>query len=204
MSVLPAESVPAIDPSLVYPLDTAKKFLLNGLRVSGFRLEEAMSFSWDNPRTIPPHLPTTGVSTVVFPSGSQKSNRRDEIPMVPDLEALLATVPEELRTGWVFHPEGKRNKDKRLKADWVGKRISAIGKKALVVSIPNEDGEAEKFASAHDLRRTFSQNLEDSGVEPIYISMVMRHKSYLTTKKHYNKGNISKASESIRQKVKCQ
>ena len=43
----------------------------------------------------------------------------------------------------------------------------------------------EKFASAHDLRRGVAQRLINNGVSAETLKVVMRHKDFATTERHY-------------------
>jgi integrase len=61
-----------------------------------------------------------------------------------------------------------------------GRVISEIGKKAGIL-VNKADG---KFASAHDLRRSFGTRWA-SRVKPATLQLLMRHKSIETTMKYY-------------------
>jgi integrase len=61
-----------------------------------------------------------------------------------------------------------------------GRVISEIGKKANVL-VNKADG---KFASAHDLRRSFGTRWA-ARVKPATLQLLMRHKSIETTMKYY-------------------
>lgn len=56
---------------------------------------------------------------------------------------------------------------------------------AAAVTIP-------EVASAHDLRRTCADRLEEAGVDPLVIGRIMRHKSYETTRRFYATGNVQR------------
>lgn len=180
------------------------EFVLRGLWFSAFRLEELMNFHWDSEEFIRPIWPRRGFPTIIFPHWMQKNKEHDEIPMLPDFEKLLASVPARKRLGFVFNPisiNGKYNrapKTDRPSAEWVGKIVSRIGEKAGVVTIPARAGEPAKCATAHDLRRSCAQRMEDAGVSPILIARLMRHKSYQTTQRHYTKGSTQKQAEAVR------
>ena len=62
-----------------------------------------------------------------------------------------------------------------------------IGEAANVV-VQKEDertGQRLKFACAHDLRRGCAQRLIDQGVSAETLKVIMRHKDFRTTEKHY-------------------
>lgn len=78
-----------------------------GLRVlweSGFRVGDLVDFHWGDDRHIHPVWSTRKGHhpTIVVPS-SQKNGKVDEIPMLPGLRALLETVPQRNRLGWVVN-----------------------------------------------------------------------------------------------------
>jgi hypothetical protein len=77
-----------------------------------------MDFSWDDTRHIHPSWPTQRgqLPTIVIPS-SQKNKRVQEIPLLPGLEELLNSVPEEKRSGWIANPLPIQYEIK-AEADW--------------------------------------------------------------------------------------
>ena len=62
-----------------------------------------------------------------------------------------------------------------------------IGTEAGIVvrQADERTGCREKFASAHDIRRACAQMLINSGVSAETLKVVMRHKDFATTEKHY-------------------
>ena len=68
----------------------------------------------------------------------------------------------------------------QMAAKTVSKIVSGIGKKARVVVNKTEG----KFASAHDLRRSFG-NRWAGRVNPATLTLLMRHESIETTLKYY-------------------
>lgn len=101
-------------------------------------------------------------------------------------------VPEEevramhARAGG-FSDHAMRRSVERLTKERVGRVIAAIGKEAgVVVQKADADaGRREKFASAHDLRRGCAQRLINAGVSAETLKVVMRHRDFGTTEKHY-------------------
>ena len=65
---------------------------------------------------------------------------------------------------------------RRPDAEWVGKVIARIGKKAGIIVEPADErtGRPVKFATAHDLRRSCGERLRNAGVPPLVICRVMR------------------------------
>lgn len=79
---------------------------------------------------------------------------------------------------------GQRSTD-RLSKERVGRIIGMIGEKAGVVVQKKEGTKRIKFASAHDLRRGCALRLINAGVSAETLKIVMRHKNFSTTEKHY-------------------
>ena len=76
-------------------------------------------------------------------------------------------TPTEDHTGWAFNPRSlqqkynRRYRGERLTAERVGRVLSDVGKRAgIVVDEGNpRTGSPVKYASCHDLRRTFAMIL---------------------------------------------
>jgi integrase len=75
----------------------------------------------------------------------------------------------------------------RLTKQRVGRIISMVGEEAGIVVIREDDrsGKRRKFASAHDLRRGCAQRLINAGVSAETLKVVMRHRDFATTERHY-------------------
>lgn len=174
--------------------------LLRAVVASGLRLAELMSMSWDIPQTIQPVWRPGSLPVLWFPSYRQKNRKAQEIPLCPWLEELLAEVPPEQRTGWVFNPQPLRGKG-RLTAERVGKIISKIGKQARVVVDEGNPrtGTGVKYASCHDLRRTFATKLYESDLPPELIRKLMRHSDIRTTERYYLRTNTQRDAGRIRE-----
>lgn len=80
--------------------------------------------------------------------------------------------------------EAKRS-NVRLTKERVGRIIAMIGKEAGIVVQEADDQRREKFASAHDLRRGCAMRLINAGVSAESLKVIMRHKDFATTEKHY-------------------
>ena len=182
-------------------------YVLRGLWESALRIEELINVSWDQPGTIRPIWSECGHPVLNIPAAMQKNDTHESIPIIPDFESLLLETPSEKRVGWIFNPKSlqlrikKKVRHNKLAADWVGKVISKIGKAAgIVVSEADEkNGRPEKYASAHDLRRSFGQRLRNADVPPLVISRIMRHSSWETTQKHYAPGDVQSDATTLRE-----
>ncbi|QEG21025.1 Phage integrase family protein [Mariniblastus fucicola] len=72
---------------------------------TAFRVGDVMNFSWDDKSQIHPLWPDDRREhpTIAIPS-KQKNRKNQEVPMLPELETLLDTTPEDARTGWIANP----------------------------------------------------------------------------------------------------
>jgi len=185
------------------------KYLLRGLWASGLRLSELMALSWDDPTKIRPMFSAGMVPVLSIPAAMQKNNTEETVPMLADFENLLLETPLEDRTGWVFRPAslqekcGRKRRHGRPKADWVGKIVSRIGETAGVVVHPGDVATSRpaKYASAHDLRRSFGDRLVSAGVPATVATRLMRHASFDTTQRHYATGDVQTDGRIARERL---
>lgn len=155
------------------------EFMLNGLWFSGLRLAEAMKLHWTDNKNLKVNLDGDHPMFEIQ-AHAEKGRRYRLLPMAPEFHELLLTVPENQRRGFVFSPKGRHGL--RPLEDAVGKGIARIGRKAGVRVGTSED--AEKFASAHDLRRAFGIRWA-ARVQSSVLKEMMRHESITTTEKFY-------------------
>jgi integrase len=183
------------------------RHVLQGLWTSGLRIGELMTVSWDIPGTITPLWRKRREPVLIIPSEMQKNDTEEEIPLLPWFEDLIQETPESQRTGWCFNPVSLESKcgrppnSSRPQPEWVAKVISRIGKKAQVVVSQRGEGEARKikYASAHDLRRSCAERLQDAGVPEKVIQRIMRHESWETTRRHYAPGRVQTEARVLRE-----
>lgn len=181
------------------------KFILWGLWESALRIDELMHVSWDEPGTIKPKWIEGKLPVLEIPAAMQKNDTEEDIPLLPAFEKLLMQIPKGDRTGWIFDPLslqlklGRKVRHLRPDAEWVGKVISRIGKRAKIEVAPADTrtGVEIKYASAHDLRRSCGDRLRNAGVPPLVICRVMRHSSWETTRRHYAPGDVQKDAEQL-------
>lgn len=155
------------------------EFLLNGLWWSGLRLGEAMLLHWTSDKNITidysDDLPMFSIQ-----GHAEKSRKTRLLPMAREFAEL---IEGRERKGYVFNPERLIPPfEARLSLQYVGKVISRIGEKA-VVKVSELNGKP-KFASAHDLRRSFGLRWAQR-VLPAVLMELMRHESIETTMKYY-------------------
>jgi integrase len=169
---------------------------LDGLWLSGLRLSEAIELSWDDESTL--HVVMNGKYPMLrIPAEGEKGHKERLLPITPDFAEWLAQTPQEARCGRVFRfvaTTGKRYTE-RFSA---GRVVSSIGERAGVkVSTKKaKDGSSKvKFASAHDLRRSFGERWARK-VMPQVLMELMRHESMETTLKYYV-GTNAEATASV-------
>lgn len=154
------------------------RHLLIGIWLSGLRLSEATRLTWDDPQST--RVDFSGPQPVLRVVASQdKGNRDRTLPLTPDFCRWLERTPKDQRTGYVFNPLGKRGE--RMVSDFpISRMICDIGKAAGIIV----DHRSGKFASAHDLRRTFGTRWAKR-VMPQVLMTLMRHESIETTMTFY-------------------
>ena len=92
----------------------------------------------------------------------------------------------------------------RMTKERVSRIISQIGKAAGIIVRQDDPrtGSRLKYASAHDIRRGYAKRLIDAGVSAETVKVVMRHKDFATTEKHYGAIRSTQvAAEEVRQKL---
>lgn len=153
--------------------------IIIGLWLSGLRLSEAMDLVWNEPESPISIITTEKRPLLSITAEGQKSKKNQLMPITPDFGRwLLRKTPEQLRQGFVFPLSKERHHDDR-NLTHVSKVISAIGR-ASGVKV-NADG---KFASAHDLRRSFGLRWS-SKLMPAELQQLMRHENVETTMRFY-------------------
>lgn len=182
------------------------RYILRGLWESALRIDELMHLSWNIPGTIRPVWKDGQFPILEIPAAMQKNDTEEIIPLLPWFEAVLLEIPPDKRKGWVFNPAslqvqiGRNVRHLRPDAEWVGKVVSRIGRKAEIIVEPGDErtGRPIKYASAHDLRRSCGDRLRNAGVPPLVICRVMRHSSWETTRRHYAPGDVQSDAAVLR------
>lgn len=158
------------------------RHLLEGLWLSGLRLGEALELWWDRADKI--LVDFSGRYPMLrIPGSLQKSGKTELYPLTPDFVEFLQQTPEDCRRGRVFRPLRKNGAAILLRLKNVSARLSAIGK-AAGVKVSGVDARKVKFASAHDLRRSFG-NRWAPRVMPLDLQRLMRHENIKTTTDYY-------------------
>ncbi len=107
-------------------------------------------------------------------------------------EAANDCLPEKVTASLITRAElppgsGRRISRGRLTVEHVGRVIGRIGREAGIV-VQQSDSRTKrrrKYASAHDLRRGLAERLINAGVSAETLKVVMRHRDFGTTEKHY-------------------
>jgi len=155
---------------------------LRGLWLSGLRLTESLELWWDRDDRLQVDL-SDEHPMLKIPAALEKGHRDRLLPMAPDFAEWLLQTPREKRTGPVFNPLPRRPQEGRLLAHRVGELIVAAGEKAGIKVNTSPSGKV-KYASAHDLRRSFGQRWAER-IMPQQLMELMRHESIETTLKYY-------------------
>jgi integrase len=163
--------------------------LLRGLWWSGLRLGEALELRWNSERHL--SLELGGKHPLLrIPAESEKGHQDRLLPLAPEAAMMLLTTPEEDRIGRVFDPVPRKRREQRITPEAVGRVLSDIGKKAAV----SVNG---KWASAHDLRRSFGLRWANRLRSPTQLKELMRHASIDTTLRYYVGANAEATAEAL-------
>jgi len=163
------------------------RFLLNGLWLSGLRLGEALSLTWDQwADSIRVDISGKFVKLLI-PLEAEKGGQDRVYPVTPDFAEFLRSVPAAQRQGLVFNPVLHRGVCHRINS--VSKAITLIWEAAKVKVDEKPSKEKGKpgttvWASAHDLRRAFGSRWSRR-VNSMVLKELMRHASVTTTEKFY-------------------
>ena len=172
---------------------------LTGLWLSGLRLAESLELWWEGDgRDDRLAVDLTGEYPMLrIPAGLEKGNQDRLLPMAPEFAEFLLATPEDQRVGRVFNPRTpRRAKGQRLCDRAVSGIITRIGEAAGVkVSEASETGKV-KFASAHDLRRSFGARWATRVMPPVLMEL-MRHESIETTLRYYIGRNAQSTAKTL-------
>lgn len=149
--------------------------LLRGLWWSGLRLSEALSLYWDRPDRICVDL-TGNRPVLLVPAECEKDFRDRRLAVAPEFAEFLLATPEADRKGRVFQ--------NALTCESVSRTISRIGKRAGVKVQEHPNTGKVKYASAHDLRRSFGERWS-TRVNTATLMQLMRHECIQTTMRYY-------------------
>jgi len=171
----------------------AWKYFLRGLWLGGWRIQEALELTWDDPAKLRVDL-TGKYPVVVIPGECHKSRKDTILPIAPEFAALLAETPESQRRGRVFKLLDSGGKF--ASRDTAIRVVSAVGRLAGVkVHTCPRTGKV-KYATAHDLRRSFATRWAKV-LMPTDLMVLMRHTSINTTLRFYVGRNAESTAETL-------
>lgn len=177
------------------PKDPASwEFLLKGLYWSGLRIGEAMQLHWIDDKNL--CVDFSGKRpTFRIQAHAEKGKVYRVLPMAPEFAKLLQSVPKSNRRGFVFNPSVPTDASRRAEMTVVVRTIRRVGKQAGIKVGVKSNGK-DKFASAHDLRRSFGDRWS-LRVFPAILMEMMRHRSIQTTMSYYVGRNAQTTAETI-------
>lgn len=170
------------------------KHLLTGLWWSGLRLGEALELQWDADAAFAVDFSHRRPMFRICAT-AEKGKKNRLLPMAPEFAEFLQAVPNDEWSGYVFSPLPKRDHGNRPRLDTTSSIIVEIGK-ASGVKVSERQSGKRKFASAHDLRRSFGFRWAMRVMPPVLMQM-MRHENIQTTQQFYVGRNAEMAAEAI-------
>lgn len=173
----PYETAPVeLDPQAV----ASWRHFLTGLWISGLRLDEGLNLYWDRADKL--HIDLTGRHPrLCIPEACEKGHRNRLLPLTPDAADFFLSTPPDQRRGPVFNPEAAQG---RASYDVAGRIVGLVGEMAGIKVHTNPRTGKVKFASAHDLRRSYGDRWCRK-VMPAVLQRLMRHESIETTLRFY-------------------
>ncbi len=182
---------------------------IEGLWLSGLRLSEALSLTWDQDGLFCVHL---GEKRPVFliRADGQKSGKAETCPIAPDFGAWLLSVPEVERMGPVFRLIDYRS-DRPICHHHVGQLVERIGKAGNVkvgtmTRRNKQTGKREEvpvWAGCHSLRRGFGSKWARRVASSV-LRRLMRHSSTTTTEAYYVHMDAAEVADELWGKYGCQ
>ncbi|MBU4400379.1 MAG: site-specific integrase [Planctomycetes bacterium] len=171
------------------------RFFLEGLWWGGLRLGEALNLYWNRADRLQVDL--SGKRPMIrIPAELEKGNQERLSPMAPEFFRLLETVPQESRKGRVFKLIGASGKTTPMGLEHISEMISRVGRLAGVkVHIHPRTGKV-KYASAHDLRRSFCERWAMKVMPQVLMEMA-RHADIATTQRYYISRNARNTAEAL-------
>jgi integrase len=173
-----ADSIPVeVDPVAV----ESWRHYVRGLSLSGLRLAESLQLYWDRPDRLCVDLKSRR-PMLRIPAEFEKGHRDRLLPITPDFAEFLLTTPEAERHGRVFRPLMPSGNP--ASGEQAGRMVALIGELARVVVHTDPRTGRVKYASAHDLRRSFGNRWARKVTTPV-LQKLMRHENIATTLTFY-------------------
>lgn len=178
----------------------AWKRMLRGLWLSGFRLGESLRVRWAADGRFSIWDVDSERAYVLIPASEEKGNKNRKLPLAPDFVVWLRKFPKASRSGFVFHLRGAAGRQIACLEE-ASRIISQIGEKARI-KVKDRTG-TTKYASAHDLRRSFGQRWAVQ-LMPVELMALMRHSDIHTTMKYYVGRDIDRLSDTLWNRFRSQ
>ncbi len=165
--------------------------LLRGLWHGGLRITESLELHWTDESKLRVDL-SCRYPMLRIPAELEKGHKDRLLPLAPEFADMLLATPEAKRRGYVFNP-------KPLRADKQGQRLGTqqvqrvIGIVGRLANVKVAERAKVKFASAHDLRRSFGDRWA-ARVMPQVLMELMRHESIDTTLRYYTGRNAQQTA----------
>jgi len=119
--------------------------------LSSLRLSEALKLGWEPRHDL--FVDLSKERPLLRIDQEADTGGRDRLcPMTPDFADFLSLTRPAKRRGFVFDLPSRRDRGQRLELRHVSRLVSEMGRTAGVVV----DERDQKYASAHDLRRSFA------------------------------------------------
>lgn len=148
------------------------------IRLTGFRLSEAIDFWWsDHPQKNHVVIDHRNRPSIVLYSGEHKANEDETLPVTRECGEWLLSTPPDARRGRVAPLPGRLG---NWRLDYVSKKVEAIGRAANIIVEPR----GGKFASAHDIRRLCITDWLRR-FTPAVVQKLARHSDIATTMSFY-------------------
>jgi integrase len=141
-----------------------------------------------------------------IPADLEKGNQNRLLAMAPEFAEFLERIPLEDRKSWVFKLKAPGGRPSwAMQPGTISKRVCDIGRKdAIKVEETTRMGKKHiKFASAHDLRRSFGERWS-MRVLPQVLMELMRHESITTTMSYYVGRNAERTADALWEAVENQ
>ena len=171
------------------------QLLLSGLWWSGLRLGEAIALTWHQSDTLFLDFDSGKYPMFRISGRAEKGGKDRLLPMSPEFAKFIE--PYKRQEGFVFCPGrvlNGRKENYRRNVEWISTVGSRIGKQAEV--LVSERNSKRKFASCHDLRRSFGERWAKK-VMPQTLMQLMRHESIDTTLRFYVGNDAEKIGDEI-------
>jgi integrase len=168
---------------------------LQGLWWSGLRLSESIDLYWDRADRFCVDL--SGKRPMLRVLAEYEKGHQDRLlPISPEFAEFLLQTPENERRGRVFklrYNNGPLTNPNRYN---VGKVLGEIGRAAKIKVYTHPKTGKVKYASAHDLRRSFGERWS-TRVMPQVLMALMRHETIETTMRYYVGRNANVTADAV-------